>query len=98
LSASLGYCSSALQNRIEGALHAAALSTRIPGDVNPDRLLKAMSTDKKKRAGRLRFVLLRDIGDVFVADAVPQSAVLETLKEMISTSNDYDHSRDMEGG
>ena len=37
---------------------------------------------KKKRAGRLRFVLLRDIGDVFVTDEVDHRAILETLQEL----------------
>jgi 3-dehydroquinate synthetase len=43
-----------------------------------------MSTDKKRKAGRLRFVLPRNIGDVFVTDAVTRPDVLETLKELIS--------------
>ena len=41
-----------------------------------------MSSDKKKKAGRLRFVLPRDIGDVFVTDDVDESTVLETLKKL----------------
>ena len=79
LSARLGHCSSCLQNRIEAALEASALPIRIPADVKPDRLLKAMAADKKKKAGRLRFVLLRDIGDVFVTDTVSETDVLKTL-------------------
>ena len=59
-----------------------ALLTRIPGDVKPEGLLQAMSADKKKKAGRQRFVLLRDIGDAFVTDRVDQKTVLETLKEL----------------
>ena len=82
LSVRVGYCSSALQNRIEALLEATALPTRIPGHVSPDGLLQAMRADKKKKAGRLRFVLLRDIGDVFVTDEVERKAVLETLKEL----------------
>jgi 3-dehydroquinate synthase len=82
LSARLGHCSADLQKRIESALEATALPTCIPADVNPRRLLKVMASDKKKKAGRLRFVLLRDIGDVFVTDKVDQKAVIETLKEL----------------
>ncbi|UCF95357.1 MAG: 3-dehydroquinate synthase, partial [Desulfobacterales bacterium] len=83
LSARLGHCSVALQNRIEAALEATALPTLIPGNVSPDRLFKAMGSDKKKKAGRLRFVLLRDIGDVFVTDAVNEQAVRDTLEVLI---------------
>jgi len=82
LSARLGHGTTELQNRIEAALESTALPIRIPADVNPQRLLKVMASDKKKKAGRLRFVLLRDIEDVFVTDKVDQKAVIETLKEL----------------
>jgi 3-dehydroquinate synthase len=85
LSARLNYCPPALQKRIETALESTGLPTRIPGDVDADRLIKAMGTDKKRRAGRVRFVILREIGDVFVNDTVPETAVRATLKEVIST-------------
>lgn len=84
LSFRLGYCSPTLQSRIEAVLEATALPTRIPGNISPNRLFETMHLDKKKTAGRLRFVLLRNIGDVFVTDAVTQTDVLETLKELIS--------------
>jgi len=80
LSARLGHCSAELQNQIEVALEASALPTRIPADVNPERLLKGMHSDKKKKAGRLRFVMLRGIGDVFVTGKVDQKAVIETVQ------------------
>jgi 3-dehydroquinate synthase len=82
LSAHLGHCSAELQNRIEAALESTALPIRIPADVNPQRLLKVMASDKKKKAGRLRFVMLRDIGDVFVTNAVTKTDVLNTLKDL----------------
>jgi 3-dehydroquinate synthase len=84
LSARMGFCSSALQERIESALAGAALPTRVPGNVSPELLLAAMSRDKKRTAGRLRFVLMRGIGDVFVTDAVDQTEVLASLKELSS--------------
>jgi len=82
LSARLGHCTAELQSQIEAALESAALPTRIPGDVKPQRLLKIMASDKKRKAGRLRFVMLRAIGDVFVTDKVDQKAVIETLQEL----------------
>ena len=82
LSARLGHCPAGLQSRIEGALVSTGLPARIPAKVNPQRLLKAMASDKKKKGGRLRFVLLRDIGDVFVSDKPDQMAVIETLQEL----------------
>jgi len=55
------------------------LPTHIPPSLDPAALFAAMSTDKKKLAGRLRFVLLHDIGDVFLRDDVPAAAVVGVL-------------------
>ncbi|HLI97222.1 MAG TPA: 3-dehydroquinate synthase family protein [Candidatus Baltobacteraceae bacterium] len=51
------------------------LWTRIP----PAATLAAMSTDKKKRSGRLRFVLPREIGDVEYGVTVSEKAVSAVL-------------------
>jgi 3-dehydroquinate synthase len=87
LSARLGHCAAALQNRIETTLESTGLPTRIPVDVNPEQMLKVMHADKKKKAGRLRFIMLRDVGEVFVTDAVPHTAVSETLKALTVREN-----------
>ena len=79
LSAQLGYCPGELTKRIEAVLTSAGLPTRIPAELSPDKLLEAMRTDKKKRAGKLHYVLLKNIGDVFVTDQVPEEKVLSTL-------------------
>jgi 3-dehydroquinate synthetase len=44
-----------------------------------NEIYEAMFSDKKKSAGRLRFVLPRDIGDVFLTDQVTEAQVLSTL-------------------
>lgn len=82
LSARLGHCSPALQERIELALNKVGLPTRIPEHLSPASLLKAMDNDKKRLAGHLRFVLLREVGQAFVTDAVPDPAVLATLTDL----------------
>lgn len=81
LSAALGHCSPSLVERIEALLIRLDLPTRIPGQ-DPQALLAAMASDKKKAGGRLRFILLRDIGDVFISSDVADAAVLSILKEM----------------
>lgn len=81
LSVSLGVCSQTLQERIELVLSSAHLPTRIPADLDCQSILNAMRTDKKKKAGKLNYVLLRDIGDVFVTDAIPEKEVLKVLKD-----------------
>ena len=79
LSAALEECSPSLPHVVEMALARLGLPTHLPPALEPAALLAAMSTDKKKRAGRLRFVLLHDIGDAFLRDDVPDAAVLAVL-------------------
>jgi len=79
LSAHLGNCTGKLPERVESVLESAGLPVRIPGELAPEELLLVMRSDKKKKAGKLRYVLIRDIGDVFVTDEVPEEAVLNTL-------------------
>lgn len=79
LSAVLGHCDPALQLRIEAALENANLPARVPGNLPAAALYQAMGSDKKKAAGKLHFVLLRELGDVFVAGDVPQEPVIDTL-------------------
>jgi shikimate kinase / 3-dehydroquinate synthase len=82
LSARLGYCDPALQGRIEVALRRVGLPQRIPATLDPVALYRAMGHDKKKAAGSLRFVLLRDVGEAFVQGGVGETAVRETLEEV----------------
>jgi shikimate kinase / 3-dehydroquinate synthase len=82
LSARLGYCDSALQKRIEGILQSVNLPIRIPSDIEPDALLQAMQRDKKKRAGQLRFILLRGIGQAFVSDGVSAREIINTVSTL----------------
>ncbi|HEX5775483.1 MAG TPA: 3-dehydroquinate synthase, partial [Caulobacteraceae bacterium] len=74
ISAALGHCSQADAERVEAALRAAHLPTRlsdVPGHpFSADRLIGHMAQDKKTQGGALTFVLVRAIGDAFVAKAV----------------------------
>ena len=54
------------------------MPTNLP-DYTSDAIYAAMGTDKKKQAGKLRFILPRGIGDVDVFNDVPETAVKEVL-------------------
>jgi 3-dehydroquinate synthase len=84
LSIKLGHCPEGARDRVEAVMKAVGLPTRIPEELAPEELLLAMRSDKKKKAGKLRYVLLKDIGDVFVTDEVPEDAVLGTLADLTS--------------
>ncbi|HEX6859641.1 MAG TPA: 3-dehydroquinate synthase [Caulobacteraceae bacterium] len=74
-SAHLGHCSAADAERVEAALRAVQLPTRladVPGHpFSAERLIGHMAQDKKAEGGTLTFVLARAIGEAFVAKNVP---------------------------
>ncbi|PLX94532.1 MAG: 3-dehydroquinate synthase [Desulfuromonas sp.] len=82
LSYRLDFCPGKVLERVESVLQSVNLPTRIPVELEPTALISAMSSDKKKKAGKLRYVLLKNIGEVFVTDQVPEAAVLETLHQL----------------
>ena len=83
LSVRLGLCDPSLATRVEGVLARLRLPTAYQGHASA-QVWQAMTTDKKRWGKRLRFVLPRAVGDVFVTDQVKQAdvlAVLDTLRE-----------------
>ena len=85
LSVRLGHCAAADLDRARAHLAGLGLPTRIAEVSNrpfpADQLLAAMAKDKKVESGRLRFVLVRRIGEAFTSGEVPKEAVLATLAE-----------------
>jgi 3-dehydroquinate synthase len=78
-SAALGHCTLEDARRVEKAIAAAGLPTRLSdaqgGPFAADRLIAHMGQDKKAEGGRLTFVLARAIGEAFVAKGVDSEAV-----------------------
>ena len=71
--------------RAEAAIKAAGLPTRL-GDVRPepfsaDALIAHCGQDKKAEGGKLTFVLVRAIGEAFVARDVDRQALHAFLVE-----------------
>ena len=85
LSARLGHAPQEDASRLAAHMERMGMPRRL-GDVAgalppPEALLDLMRQDKKVVGGRLRFVLTRGIGDAFVADDVPEDAVLDVLRQ-----------------
>lgn len=66
------------RQRVIDILARAKLPVRAP-DLGADRYLDLMGHDKKVEGGRLRFVLLKKIGDAFVTDQVSKGALRDVL-------------------
>jgi 3-dehydroquinate synthetase len=82
LSARLGHAPAADGDRAAAHLAAMGLPVR-PADRGlafpAETLLAAMRKDKKASDGRLTFVLVRGVGEAFVARDVPEGVVAEVL-------------------
>jgi shikimate kinase / 3-dehydroquinate synthase len=86
----LGLCSGQDAARVEAQLKVVGLPTRmgeIPGfDAGPGDVLAAMRQDKKVERGRLTFILVRGIGESFVAGNVDEASVLAFLARELALS------------
>lgn len=67
-SVGFGYMSAEEQMRLERLLLAAGLPTEIPDGVSVEEIMAAMGHDKKAKAGEIRFVFQKGIGDLMVFD------------------------------
>jgi 3-dehydroquinate synthetase len=81
LSARLGLCTPDLAGRVEQVLVRLDLPVRYQGHT-AEQVWQAMATDKKRRGKSLRFILLRDVGDVLLADDVERDEVLVVLETL----------------
>ncbi|MFC2062808.1 3-dehydroquinate synthase [Chloroflexota bacterium] len=68
-------------NRLVEILKRADLLTGMP-DVSREQIIQAMKHDKKITGGKIRFVLSRAIGEVFITDEVSPALVDEVLAEL----------------
>ncbi len=88
LSEELGLCPAGTSARVTNHLKAVGLPTRIAdipgGKADAAELLRLMGQDKKVKAGKLTFILVRDIGQAFVTRDVAPETVLDFLGREIS--------------
>jgi 3-dehydroquinate synthase len=84
-SAKLGLCNPALADRVARHLKLAGLPTHMRDITTnwPDAegLLQFMRQDKKASGGKLTFILVKGIGEAFIAKDVPDNKVLDFLNE-----------------
>lgn len=72
LSEALGYApAGTLVPRTTAILEKNALPVKLRKPLPIDALMRAMASDKKVRSGKLRFVLMRRIGESFTTESVP---------------------------
>jgi len=88
LSARMGLCSQENPSRVCEHIRSMGMKVDlrdIDGDLpDAEALLALMGQDKKVVAGKLRFILARDIGDAFITSEVPRDKVLGVLKDALA--------------
>lgn len=78
LSLRMGLIDAETVSRIQ-SLYARAGLTRLPPELGSATYLRLMGLDKKVEAGKMRFILLRGIGDAFITADIPPGLLEETL-------------------
>lgn len=81
LSHRAGWLSEAQVERIKKILVAAGLPVHTPAEMDAARFMELMAMDKKVQAGKIRLVLLTDIGASVVSDDYDPALLQETLDE-----------------
>ncbi|MDR9498784.1 MAG: 3-dehydroquinate synthase [Hydrogenovibrio sp.] len=76
----LGDVTHADQQRIERVMRAAKLPVTPPEELSTERFLALMAGDKKVQAGRIRLVLLKQIGEAYVTGDYPDALLTQTLE------------------
>ncbi len=84
----LGHASAGLKDRVQAHFRAVGLPTQlaqIPGPaMTVDGMMALMAQDKKVARGRLTFILMRGVGEAFIARDVPSDAVAAFLAEALA--------------
>jgi 3-dehydroquinate synthase len=83
LSQRIGLLPAGAVPRIGALLSRAGLPILAPAGVSASQLREVMSVDKKARAGRLRLVLLRAIGEAIVSDGFREEDLLASVARFI---------------
>lgn len=79
LSRRLGWLSEQDAQRARALIERAGLPVAPPAEMTPEQFMDLMAVDKKVQSGKIRFVLMRSIGDAVVESAIPAGLLQQTL-------------------
>ena len=91
LSIKLGVCSQSVLDRVQKHFQKIGLPTKPSkngGDFwNPEILINNMTFDKKRRKGRIAFILLNEIGDAVISNDIDLLDVKQLLDNLINDTH-----------
>ncbi len=79
LAVHLGLWSGADAERQDAVIRKAGLPTQLPSSLSPRAIWTCLQTDKKVKAGKVRFILPTAIGEVIISDEVTESILTAVL-------------------
>ena len=82
IAVALGMWDTECDRRQLALIEKAGLPTTLPTGLDIEQILTALQTDRKVKAGKVRFVLPTDIGKVTVTDKVPQDIIRQVLQQL----------------
>jgi 3-dehydroquinate synthase len=68
------------ENRQFTLIEKSGLPTAIPHQLDSNQILHLLQTDKKVKAGKVRFILPKSIGEVFISDQVEEEMVRKAIE------------------
>ncbi|MBI4777226.1 MAG: 3-dehydroquinate synthase [Deltaproteobacteria bacterium] len=80
ISEAMGFIDRSVSRRIDRLLERFGLPTVLPEHVSPEAILNCLPRDKKASSGKIRWVLLSDLGHAFVTDEVPAERIVAALR------------------
>lgn len=82
LSVELGHVDAAVVSRTEALLKTYALPVALKAPLATEALMATMARDKKVRAGKLKFVAMKELGDAVTEEAVSQKLIAELWRSV----------------
>ena len=79
LSVDQGALSPAVVDQLESFNRAVGLPVAVPPEISTSDLLNAMGSDKKVAAGKVRYILLRELGDAVVTEEVTEADITRVI-------------------
>jgi len=82
LARDLGFLKPERVELLRKVIEQAGLPTHLQPEIDPASLLPEMRNDAKAQRGQVRFILLRDFGEAFLSEPVPEEAILAILRQI----------------
>ena len=85
LSQKMGFCKSFDESNLIDLLSSYDLPIELQNGIAVTKLLESMTGDKKVLAGKIRFVLMHEIGDAFLESEIPSEVVADIWRSVGAT-------------